>query len=99
MTALERRAAYEAAVRDLGGIAEKRLAQGADEEIVARELLDLRNKLKARYRQYDNRAVVRLMELRNQKNMAIRSAPMPIGCFADMAIGRTSSRQPVGLLA
>lgn len=78
MTANERRAAYEAAVRGLGPIAEKRLAAGADEESVARELIDLRNKLKAQFREYDDPKVVRLMELRN-----LQKYGHPLGPDAD----------------
>ena len=78
MTVLERRAAYEAAVRDLRRIADKRLVEGADEESVARELIDLRNKLKAQYREYDDTRVVRLMELRN-----LQKYGHPLGPDAD----------------
>jgi len=66
MTSLrQRRATYEAAVRELRGEAERLLAEGVSEEAVARRLVRRRNELKHEARLADDRAVVSLMERRN----------------------------------
>ena len=61
----ERRRAYEAEVRALAAEAEALRAAGADDESVARHLVQLRNELKRKYRSEDDPAIVALMERRN----------------------------------
>lgn len=61
----QRRAAYEAAVRGLRAEADRLLAQGQSEEIVAREMVRRRNELKREARRQDDPEIVRLMERRN----------------------------------
>jgi cytochrome c-type biogenesis protein CcmH/NrfF len=73
----ERRAKYEAAVRELRGEAQRLLAEGLSEEAVARRMVRRRNELKYEARLADNRAVVWAMELRNLRKYGDPIGPGP----------------------
>jgi hypothetical protein len=87
VTAAERRAAYESAVRDLRKIADEQLADGVDKERVARLVVARRNELKVEFRRHDDPPIVAAMESRNLAKYVIGSDRMPTGCFVNMAVG------------
>lgn len=77
----ERRRAYEQAVVGLRARADKLLAEGRDEEAVARELVAARNELKRQARLADDPDDVRLMELRNLARYGDPLGPGPEQLF------------------
>jgi hypothetical protein len=90
VTAAERRRAYETAVRNLRGCAEKLAADGWAEEAIARELVSRRNELKRAARMHDDPQIVALMNARN----LVRYGD-PIGPTADQLLARYGSWRAV----
>lgn len=82
-TPAQRRAAYEAAVRDLRALADRLLAAGEHEEFVARRLVAERNAVKAAIRSHDPPSLVALLEARN-----VAKYGDPVGPTADQLHAR-----------